>query len=178
MSYQVSNEHFICLPIYLQNVTERRALRTKLECKPFDWYLRNVWPDHFLPTTERFYGKIMVIDINSKLYNDYLDLLSEIDVPAASTWTGLIEFFNRNVHKFSQLSAELVMYSLQQPKGHGVLNQPFGQAIVKNCTLYDYDQDAFVIKSDGHVSGYIMFCLYFFITTFCGLLIKQQTAKI
>lgn len=32
-----------------QNVDKRLALRQALQCKSFDWYLENVWPEHFLP---------------------------------------------------------------------------------------------------------------------------------
>lgn len=44
------------------------------------------------------------------------------------------------------------MYCLQQPHGQGVLNQPFGQAFVKDCARAKNIQEMFVIKSDGHVS--------------------------
>lgn len=96
--------------------------------------------------------------------------MKDINVPSMSNWTYLIEFYNQNVDNFSKLSAEVVMYCLQQPRGHGVLNQPFGQALAKNCSLYGFDQDAFVIKNDGHVSDYVI--AYFIAKS--SLLINQQ----
>lgn len=41
-----------------QNVTRRLELKKKLRCKNFAWYLENVWPQHFFPTEDRFFGRI------------------------------------------------------------------------------------------------------------------------
>lgn len=41
-----------------QNVSKRLELRKKLKCKSFEWYLDNVWPQHFFPKADRFFGKI------------------------------------------------------------------------------------------------------------------------
>lgn len=42
----------------LQPVRSRIELRKKLSCKSFKWYLDTVWPEHFFPTEDRFFGKI------------------------------------------------------------------------------------------------------------------------
>ncbi|XP_008553434.1 polypeptide N-acetylgalactosaminyltransferase 1 [Microplitis demolitor] len=42
-----------------QQIRERLALRDKLKCRGFEWYLDNVWPDHFFPKNDRFFGKIV-----------------------------------------------------------------------------------------------------------------------
>ncbi|XP_055379895.1 polypeptide N-acetylgalactosaminyltransferase 1 [Condylostylus longicornis] len=43
------------------DVTHRLMLRKKLKCKNFDWYLRNVYPEKFIPTKNvKDYGRIYV----------------------------------------------------------------------------------------------------------------------
>lgn len=41
-----------------QNITDRLDLRNKLKCKNFEWYLDNIWPQHFFPKNDRFFGRI------------------------------------------------------------------------------------------------------------------------
>ncbi|KAL3274029.1 hypothetical protein HHI36_015447 [Cryptolaemus montrouzieri] len=45
-----------------QNVTSRLALKKKLQCKSFGWYLDNVWPEHFFPKKDRFFGQIKNVE--------------------------------------------------------------------------------------------------------------------
>ncbi|XP_050534995.1 polypeptide N-acetylgalactosaminyltransferase 13-like isoform X2 [Daktulosphaira vitifoliae] len=41
-----------------QQIRTRLELREQLQCKGFKWYLDNVWPEHFMPTDKRFFGKV------------------------------------------------------------------------------------------------------------------------
>lgn len=41
-----------------QQVRSRLEMRKALKCKSFEWYLDNVWPEHFFPKKDRFFGKI------------------------------------------------------------------------------------------------------------------------
>lgn len=41
------------------DVTHRRLLREKLKCKSFDWYMKNIYPEKFVPTKNvRAYGRV------------------------------------------------------------------------------------------------------------------------
>uniref|UniRef100_A0A183J8V9 Glyco_transf_7C domain-containing protein n=1 Tax=Soboliphyme baturini TaxID=241478 RepID=A0A183J8V9_9BILA len=40
------------------NCSARIELRRRLGCHSFAWYLDNVWPEHFLPRNEIFFGRV------------------------------------------------------------------------------------------------------------------------
>lgn len=48
-----------------QDVSQRRQLRADLQCKSFQWYLDNVWPENFFPSQSRRFGKL--VHVTSKL---------------------------------------------------------------------------------------------------------------
>lgn len=56
-------EHRLFFFIFQNNVdvgdvTHRRILRNKLKCKNFDWYLKNIYPEKFIPTKDMIgYGR-------------------------------------------------------------------------------------------------------------------------
>lgn len=41
-----------------QDVKSRIDLRENLKCQNFEWYLTNVWQQHFMPMKGRFFGKV------------------------------------------------------------------------------------------------------------------------
>ncbi|KAG8432334.1 hypothetical protein GDO86_016830 [Hymenochirus boettgeri] len=51
------------------DVSERRALREKLKCKPFSWYLENIYPDSQIPRRYFSLGEIRNVETNQCLDN-------------------------------------------------------------------------------------------------------------
>uniref|UniRef100_A0A4W5KTQ5 Uncharacterized protein n=1 Tax=Hucho hucho TaxID=62062 RepID=A0A4W5KTQ5_9TELE len=51
------------------DITSRSSLRQKLQCKPFSWYLENVYPDSQIPRHYYSLGEIRNVETNQCLDN-------------------------------------------------------------------------------------------------------------
>lgn len=43
-------------------IEDRKMIRDRLKCENFQWFLDNIWPEHFFPTERRFFGNIQLVD--------------------------------------------------------------------------------------------------------------------
>nr|CAD7423818.1 unnamed protein product [Timema monikensis] len=51
-----------------ETVRDRLELREKLKCKSFEWYLDNIWPQHFMPKDDRFFGMVGTLALHKQTY--------------------------------------------------------------------------------------------------------------
>lgn len=156
--------NYSVLKIVIQDVSDRVQLRKDLKCHSFDWYLRNVWTEHFFPASDRFFGKLILVNTDSKLYHEYLDVLSSFDIGKNRDWTVIIPFLNKRLNRLHSIGdmQQIDGLCVQKPQSQGILSLPYGQGSLKPCRRSDANMDEmFVIKSSGHVSFGARHCLCF-----------------
>lgn len=132
-------------------MSERRLLRQNLQCKPFEWYLTEIWPDNFFPNEKRFFGKIVALPESSTMLKKYIEILQKAE-KTQPDWPSTIEFLNSNMDSIKNVLEEQ-LHCLKQPlQSRGSFNMPYGQARIDYCTDIIDMNEFFVIRDDGHVS--------------------------
>lgn len=136
-------------------MTSRKLLRQSLQCRSFEWYLSNVWPDHFFPAADRLLVKLVQLDIRSQLYSDYLAIFSDFDPKENFKFPKLITYLNERTEQLTSLFTDRMSSAmcLQKPLAvGGSVLAPYGQASVQRCSEAGISMnDMFILKPNGHV---------------------------
>lgn len=152
------------------NTTERVKLRTNLNCKPFTWYLQNVWKENFFPAKNRFFGRIQMTNMKkiNPEYRKYYDVIQEYsrvihfqDQSIDERWNKLIKYFNKRHETIGELFNRNHddYFCLQKPKTTNNVS-PYGQTYLRKCSkLYDALDEMFIITMDGKIMTNENLCL-------------------
>ncbi|XP_055681573.1 polypeptide N-acetylgalactosaminyltransferase 3 [Lutzomyia longipalpis] len=146
-----------------ENVTDRLDLRKSLQCKDFNWYLTNVWPQHFYPTEERFFGRIIQISPGSRLNVAYKSFLKKNNVNSdGDYWLNLIKVTKNHAEELRKLIERDFknVRCLMRSASNGIFNQ-FGQATLEPCESSPQNSltQMFVITKEGKIMTDENLCL-------------------
>lgn len=143
-----------------EDVNERLELRRELRCKSFKWYLDTIWPQHFLPTDDRFFGKILLTD-SKEARRDFGKLVKRKGIYSRKS---LIRSANDHLNDFQSLIEDAdhgKHWCLNRPHQDGMQSQPYGQAMMRRCENSSKNllQQMFVMTEEGKIMTDENLCL-------------------
>lgn len=144
----------------IEDVHERLELRKELKCKSFDWYLKSIWPQHFFPGEDRFFGKLVLTN-SIKIHRKFTSLLKDKMVYDRESF---IRSLNENLNDYQRLMDEADHGNhlcLNRPLSDGPQSQPHGQAMLRKCENSSKNllQQMFIFTKDGSLMTDENMCL-------------------
>uniref|UniRef100_A0A336KLY3 Polypeptide N-acetylgalactosaminyltransferase n=1 Tax=Culicoides sonorensis TaxID=179676 RepID=A0A336KLY3_CULSO len=143
------------------DIDERINLRRELRCHTFEWYLKNIWPEHFFPMRDRFFGRIQIADRKSSQFAKYqyitLKLANKMYYSSLSEHgkiDALINYLTKNQESFSEIMSHEDRPALcfTKPKARNELKQPLGELMLSKCSLNgDKLPEMFIYTSHGQI---------------------------
>lgn len=143
------------------DIDERIKLRRELRCHTFEWYLRNVWPEHFFPMRDRFFGRIQVADRKSSQFAKYQHIIFKLankmfysSLSQLGKMDALVNYLNKNQKDLSEIRQNEGRPSLclQKPKARNELKQPLGELLLAKCTSTGENlAEMFIVTPQGQV---------------------------